>query len=128
MNLKNITTMLTIICLAAATIIVGCKKKEQPAAPAKEMSMEDMQKQTAKTAEDTSKAATATAEEAKKTATSAAASIEQTTCPIMEGNKIDKKVFVEYKGKKVYFCCADCKGKFLAEPEKYLAKLPQFAK
>ena len=44
----------------------------------------------------------------------------------MEGNKIDKNVFVEYKGKKVYFCCADCKAKFLADPEKYVAKLPQF--
>jgi YHS domain-containing protein len=37
-------------------------------------------------------------------------------------------VFVEYKGKKVYFCCADCKAKFEADPEKYIAKLPQFAK
>ena len=46
----------------------------------------------------------------------------------MDGNKIDKNVFVEYKGKKVYFCCADCKAKFEAEPEKYLPKLPQFAK
>ena len=53
------------------------------------------------------------------------ASAEQTVCPVM-GNKIDKNVFVEYKGKKVYFCCADCKAKFLADPEKYIAKLPQF--
>jgi YHS domain-containing protein len=49
---------------------------------------------------------------------------EQTTCPIM-GMAIDKKVFVEYKGKKVYFCCPGCEDKFNAEPEKYLAKLPQ---
>ena len=81
--------------------------------------MKDMQMQTTKTAEDTKKAATATA---------TAASIEQTTCPIMDGNKIDKNVFVEYKGKKVYFCCADCKAAFEKEPEKYIAKLPQFAK
>jgi YHS domain-containing protein len=85
--------------------------------PAKETTMKDTQMQTAKTAED-----------AKKTTTAAAASVEQTTCPVMDGNKIDKNVFVEYKGKKVYFCCADCKAKFLAEPEKYAAKLPQFAK
>ncbi|MHC4546051.1 MAG: YHS domain-containing protein [Planctomycetota bacterium] len=51
--------------------------------------------------------------------------IEQTTCPIM-GMAIDKKVFVEYKGKKVYFCCPGCEDKFKAEPEKFLAKLPQF--
>ena len=49
-------------------------------------------------------------------------------CPVMDGNKIDKNVFVEYKGKKVYFCCAQCKAKFEAEPEKYLSKLPQFQK
>ncbi|MGB2807009.1 MAG: YHS domain-containing protein [Sedimentisphaerales bacterium] len=53
--------------------------------------------------------------------------LEQTTCPIMN-MAIDKNIFVEYKGKKVYFCCAGCKEKFEAEPEKYLAKLPQFKK
>ena len=79
-------------------------------------------------AEDTNKAATATAEDTNNTATTAAVSVEQTTCPVMDGNKINKNVFVEYKGKKVYFCCEDCKAKFLAEPEKYVAKLPQFAK
>jgi YHS domain-containing protein len=51
---------------------------------------------------------------------------EQTTCPVMEGNPINKALFVEYKGKKVYFCCPGCEDKFNAEPEKYVAKLPQF--
>jgi YHS domain-containing protein len=46
----------------------------------------------------------------------------------LDGNKIDKNVFVEYKGKKVYFCCAACKSVFEKDPEKYIAKLPQFAK
>jgi YHS domain-containing protein len=53
---------------------------------------------------------------------------EQTICPVMAGNPIDKNVFVEYKGKKVYFCCTQCKGEFEKNPEKYLSKLPQFAK
>lgn len=52
--------------------------------------------------------------------------IVQTTCPVMEGNPIDKTLFVEYEGKKVYFCCKGCPEKFLANPEKYIAKLPQF--
>jgi YHS domain-containing protein len=52
---------------------------------------------------------------------------EQSTCPVM-GGAIDKNVYVEYKGKKVYFCCSDCKPKFEKEPEKYVSKLPQFAK
>ena len=55
----------------------------------------------------------------------ASAEIEQTICPVM-GGAINKKVFTEYEGKKVYFCCAGCIAKFKAEPEKYIAKLPQF--
>jgi YHS domain-containing protein len=55
-----------------------------------------------------------------------AVAIEQKTCPVMEGNPIDKAIFVEYKGKKVYFCCKACPEKFLADPEKYISKLPQF--
>jgi len=53
------------------------------------------------------------------------ATIQQTVCPIM-GGAINKDSFTEYKGKKVYFCCAGCKEKFEKEPEKYLDKLPQF--
>lgn len=51
--------------------------------------------------------------------------MEQKTCPIM-GGPINKDVFIEYKGKKVYFCCPGCEGKFKENPEQYIAKLPQF--
>jgi len=61
------------------------------------------------------------------TAPAPAVAAEQTTCPVM-GGAIDKSIFVEYKGKKVYFCCKDCVEKFKADPEKYVSKLPQFAK
>lgn len=50
---------------------------------------------------------------------------EQTTCPVM-GGAIDKNIFIEYEGKKVYFCCPGCEEQFKKEPEKYIAKLPQF--
>jgi YHS domain-containing protein len=50
---------------------------------------------------------------------------EQTHCPVM-GGAINKDIFVEYKGKKVYFCCAGCEGPFLKDPDKYMDKLPQF--
>jgi YHS domain-containing protein len=50
---------------------------------------------------------------------------EQKTCPVM-GGPINKNIFTEYKGKKVYFCCAGCEEKFKANPEQYIAKLPQF--
>lgn len=54
------------------------------------------------------------------------AGTEQTICPVM-GQPIDKQYFTEYQGKKVYFCCPACDAKFKADPEKYLAKLPQFS-
>ena len=50
---------------------------------------------------------------------------EQTVCPVMEGPS-NKELFTEYKGKKVYFCCAGCEETFLKDPEKYISKLPQF--
>jgi len=99
MKTRNLVMMLIVACLATAIVVAGCKKKEQPATPAPA--------------------------EPNKTV-SAAMAAEQTMCPIMDGNKIDKTVFVEYKGKKVYFCCAACKATFEKDPEKYIAKLPQF--
>ncbi|MHC4722379.1 MAG: YHS domain-containing protein, partial [Planctomycetota bacterium] len=50
---------------------------------------------------------------------------DQTICPVM-GGAINKEVFTEYKGKKVYFCCPGCEPKFEADPEKYITQLPQF--
>ncbi len=46
----------------------------------------------------------------------------QTTCPV-EGAKIDKSVYADYEGKRVYFCCTDCKAKFNADPAKYVKQL-----
>ncbi len=47
----------------------------------------------------------------------------QTTCPMMIGSKIDKNIYVDYKGKRIYFCCADCPKKFEANPEKHMKKM-----
>ncbi len=107
------------IVLAASVALVlfaitGCTKKQEPAP----------QERAAQTpAEQLSTAAQETAAAAKE---QVAEAIEQKTCPVMDGNPINKNLFVEYKGKKVYFCCAGCKEKFLANPEQYIAKLPQF--
>ncbi len=100
MNLGKIVLLTAVIAICFGQ--TGCKKKEQPApaSPAKPQA----------------------------TAPAAAKEVEQTTCAVMDGMKIDKNVFTEYKGKKVYFCCTDCKAKFEADPERYIAKLPQFAK
>jgi YHS domain-containing protein len=50
----------------------------------------------------------------------------QTKCPI-SGKPINPEASVEYKDEKVYFCCPGCPAAFEAEPEKFVAKLPQFA-
>ena len=65
-------------------------------------------------------------EEAKAAIATAKTKAEQTLCPIMDGEKINKDISTEYKGQKVYFCCAMCIDKFKKEPEKFLSKLPQF--
>jgi YHS domain-containing protein len=51
----------------------------------------------------------------------------QTTCPV-SGKPIKADASVEHEGKKVYFCCPGCPDAFKADPAKYMAKLPQFAK
>jgi membrane fusion protein, copper/silver efflux system len=110
MNTKNrtilATTVLAGFLLAGLFLLEGCKKKEAPAPPPTEANKP---------------AAVTKAKEA------TVAAIEQTTCPVLAA-PIDKNVFTEYKGKKVYFCCADCKKAFELDPEKYVSKLPQFAK
>jgi|GEM_PF-1836134 len=46
----------------------------------------------------------------------------QTLCPVM-GGPIDRTIFADYKGQRVYFCCAGCKEQFEADPEKFLKKM-----
>jgi YHS domain-containing protein len=46
----------------------------------------------------------------------------QTKCPVMGGD-IDRSIFADYQGKRVYFCCGMCPPKFKADPEKYLAAM-----
>jgi len=46
----------------------------------------------------------------------------QTTCPLM-GGKINKKIFADHGGKRVYFCCKGCIGAFKKNPQKYIKAL-----
>ena len=48
----------------------------------------------------------------------------QESCPVM-GGKINKEVYTDYKGMRVYFCCPGCDKKFKEEPEKYLKRLEE---
>lgn len=38
----------------------------------------------------------------------AAAAKAQTTCPVMKGNPINPKLFVDQDGKRIYVCCSGC--------------------
>jgi YHS domain-containing protein len=46
----------------------------------------------------------------------------QERCPVM-GNPINKDVYVDHDGKRVYFCCPGCDAKFKQDPQKWLKKL-----
>ena len=93
--------MVEAVCVVFLGLMIfgGCKKKTEPVSPS-----------SPNTAQET-----------------VFAVIEQTTCPVL-GGAINKDIFTEYKGKKVYFCCPACKPEFEKNPEQYIAKLPLFAK
>jgi Cu(I)/Ag(I) efflux system membrane fusion protein len=46
----------------------------------------------------------------------------QTHCPVM-GNAINKEVFIDYNGQRIYFCCSGCDDSFLEDPEKFLEQM-----
>jgi YHS domain-containing protein len=48
----------------------------------------------------------------------------QATCPVMSG-PVSKKVYADYEGKRVYFCCEECKQVFLKNPADYIKKLEE---
>ncbi len=43
----------------------------------------------------------------------------QTLCPVMN-RKIDKSIYVDYQGQRIYFCCRGCVAAFKKNPEKYV--------
>ena len=102
-------SLLIAVLFAGLLMLNGCKKSEP--APTETSTGKMAMQDNAAVAEDAAKEVVAAAE--------------QTTCPVM-GGAINKAIFVEHKGKKVYFCCEPCKEKFEAAPEQYIAKLPQF--
>jgi YHS domain-containing protein len=52
--------------------------------------------------------------------------ITNTYCPVMPDMQTNPDIFTDYKGKRVFFCCNNCKSAFGRNPEKYLDRLPQF--
>ncbi len=48
-----------------------------------------------------------------------------TTCPVMPGERVKQKFYVDYQGVRVYLCCRNCAIKFKNQPEKYIKNLKQ---
>lgn len=47
----------------------------------------------------------------------------QTTCPVMEGKKINPDLYVDAEGKRIYVCCPGCLVQVKADPEKYIMEM-----
>ena len=45
------------------------------------------------------------------------------SCPVMHGERIKQKFYVDYKGQRVYLCCRNCVIAFKKRPEKYIKRL-----
>ena len=39
------------------------------------------------------------------------------------GNPVNKEVYTDHQGKRIYFCCAGCDSTFLENPDKYLKQM-----
>ncbi len=46
----------------------------------------------------------------------------QTICPVMAGT-IDKNIYADHNGKRVYFCCSGCLEEFKKDPDKYIKEM-----
>ncbi len=48
----------------------------------------------------------------------------QTTCPVM-GGAVNHKIFTDYQGQRIYFCCKGCTADFNKDPAKFIKKLQE---
>jgi YHS domain-containing protein len=54
----------------------------------------------------------------------AAKATPQTVCPVMGGN-INKDLYIDHQGQRIYFCCPACLELFKKDPGKYLQKMKE---
>ncbi len=48
--------------------------------------------------------------------------VPQKTCPVM-GGAVNKELYVEHEGKRIYVCCEPCKKQVKENPGKFIEKL-----
>lgn len=47
----------------------------------------------------------------------------QTTCPVMKGSPVNKSLYVDAEGYRIYVCCGACVREVQSNPAKYVAEL-----
>jgi YHS domain-containing protein len=46
----------------------------------------------------------------------------QTNCPVLN-YPVNKSLYVDYQGKRIYFCCDGCQKDFMKNPDAYIKKM-----
>jgi len=46
----------------------------------------------------------------------------QVKCPVL-GSPVNKKIYTDYQGKRIYFCCPPCIGEFKKNPDKFMKQI-----
>ena len=91
----KVLLMVMVTAVALGLVLVGCEKQGEQAGP------------------------TVPAVKSDAVEDAGAVAAAQTVCPVM-GGKVNKDIFVDHEGRRVYFCCQGCVGAFKKDAEKYL--------
>jgi YHS domain-containing protein len=108
-----------VLATALLVLAAGCASSEKtPEAKDEHAAMESHEGHAHGMQQDTSRAEAAT------DAATKAELVPQKTCPVM-GSPINRKIFADHEGQRVYFCCDHCVAEFKKDPAKYLKKLEE---
>jgi YHS domain-containing protein len=91
---KTLPFILVLGIMVTGLMIISCAEEEKSLQEAEETATEEVQSQAPKP---------------------------QTT-DAFSGNPINKNIYADYHGKRIYFCCANSKRQFENDPQRYIAK------
>ena len=100
--MRYVCIALAALSLTVLSLSAGCNKKQDAAAPTAKPDQTDVAAQPDAAAQP-----------------AAVAQPEQKMCPVMN-EPINKQLFVDYNGRRIYFCCTMCPAQFKKDPEKYI--------
>ena len=123
--MKSYQTIFYSVTLLAFTLVIGCGPPQPatpPADPAPTTDGQDGATDMAADADNSEVAQTL----AKLPADQQAAAAKQKICPVSGQllGSMGVPLPVDVEGKTVFICCEGCRSPLLADPEKYLPKLP----